>query len=151
MTSSKYSGSHNRQLDINPVEKEDEGKCQAFFSRGSNRKIHKILSKGPFLQKTSKCQTKKVTYRVIIISRDDFVFVELVGTYHPRFQIFHEYINGELMSFLLFQMKENKQNYVFTNLYNLRNPGKLAPSKFNDSTVDNLFFYLQIKMQSLVV
>lgn len=48
MTSSKYSGSHNRQFDINPVEKED---------------------------------------------------VELVGTYHPRFQIFHEYINGEVKAY----------------------------------------------------
>lgn len=61
ITSRKYSrGSHNRQFVMNSVENEDEGKCQAFISRGSNRKSHKILSKGTlflfcFLYKTSKC------------------------------------------------------------------------------------------------
>lgn len=53
-------GSHNRPFIMNPVEMEDEGKCQAFISRGSNRKIYKILRKGTlflfcFLHKTSKC------------------------------------------------------------------------------------------------
>lgn len=60
ITSRKFSGCHNRQLVINSVEKEDEGKCQAFFSRCSNRKNYKTLSKGTlflfcFLHKTSKC------------------------------------------------------------------------------------------------
>lgn len=54
ITSRKYSGSHNRQLVINSVEKEEEGKCQAFFSRGSNRKIHSKGTLGFFLHKTSK-------------------------------------------------------------------------------------------------
>lgn len=61
ITSRKYSGSHNRQFVINSVEKEDEGKFQAFYPRGSNRKLHKILSKGTlffcfvFFHKISKC------------------------------------------------------------------------------------------------
>lgn len=40
----KYIGSHDRQLVINCVEKEDEGKYQAFLSRESNGKIYKIFS-----------------------------------------------------------------------------------------------------------
>lgn len=40
----KYSGSHSRQLVINCVEKEDEGKYQAFLSRESNGKIYKVYS-----------------------------------------------------------------------------------------------------------
>lgn len=44
ITSRKYSGSHNRQLVINSVEKEDEGKYKAFLSRESNGKIYKIFS-----------------------------------------------------------------------------------------------------------
>lgn len=44
ITSRKYSGSHSRQLVINSVEKEDEGKYKAFLSRKSNGKNYKIFS-----------------------------------------------------------------------------------------------------------
>lgn len=54
ITSRKHSGSHNRQLVINSVEEEEEGKCQAFFSRGSTRKIHSKGTSVFFLHKTSK-------------------------------------------------------------------------------------------------
>lgn len=85
ITSRKYCGSRNRQFVINSVEKEDEGKYKAFFPRGSNRKIHEILSKGTLFfcffcvfAQNLKILDKKVTYRVtIIISRDDSVFVDL--------------------------------------------------------------------------
>lgn len=45
----KYIGSHDRQLVINCVEREDKGKYQAFLSRKSNGKIHKIFSKCIYL------------------------------------------------------------------------------------------------------
>lgn len=58
----KYLGSHDRQLVINCVEKEDEGKYQAFLSRESNGKINKIFSNCIHLlpQKGTLCVAQKL-------------------------------------------------------------------------------------------